>query len=254
MKIGRAFARREALSLPCLCLRDNRPSPARGTASQLGSRRFAALTFRLRRKGPRRQARQDSNPDQRGWSSRCSRYTTGLKERTTWIEQASPGWRPGALPSELHPQVPRFPGASLRARCRRDSVRPHGPSAGGCAAARGGGQSPTPAREASTPGWSRTSAPAVSEQCSPLSYGREPPAGFEPAPRPYKGRVLPLTLRRLDGDGGSRTHSSSVQARCSATRHPQKARTDGVEPPQPEAPGLQPGELTRAQRPRGRGG
>ena len=25
----------------------------------------------------------------------------------------------------------------------------------------------------------------------------EPPAGIEPAPRPYKGRVLPLTLRRL---------------------------------------------------------
>src|SRR3954454_24298324 len=33
-----------------------------------------------------------------------------------------------------------------------------------------------------------------------LSYGRlkEPPAGFEPAPRPYDGRVLPLTLRRLE--------------------------------------------------------
>src|SRR5262245_40027490 len=73
--------------------------------------------------------------------------------------------------------------------------------------------------EASAPGWSRTSAPAVSERCSPLSYGHpEPPAGIEPAPRPYKGRVLPLTLRRLDGDGGSRTHSSSVQARCSAVR------------------------------------
>jgi hypothetical protein len=32
-----------------------------------------------------------------------------------------------------------------------------------------------------------------------------------------------------------------------------KARTDGVEPPQPEAPRLQRGELTRAQRPRKRG-
>jgi hypothetical protein len=31
--------------------------------------------------------------------------------------------------------------------------------------------------------------------------------------------------------------------------HPQ-VRTDGVEPPQPKAPGLQPGELTCAQRPR----
>jgi hypothetical protein len=28
-----------------------------------------------------------------------------------------------------------------------------------------------------------------------------------------------------------------------------KVRTDGVEPPQPEAPGLQPGELAHAQRP-----
>jgi hypothetical protein len=36
-----------------------------------------------------------------------------------------------------------------------------------------------------------------------------------------KGACLPLTLRRLegaDGDGGSRTRSSSVQARRSATR------------------------------------
>ena len=33
-----------------------------------------------------------------------------------------------------------------------------------------------------------------------------------------KGACLPLTLRRLDGDGGSRTRSSSLQARCSATR------------------------------------
>ena len=31
-----------------------------------------------------------------------------------------------------------------------------------------------------------------------------------------------------------------------------KVRTDGVEPPQPEAPRLQRGELTRAQRPRRR--
>jgi hypothetical protein len=30
----------------------------------------------------------------------------------------------------------------------------------------------------------------------PVREAREPPAGIEPAPRPYKGRVLPLTLRR----------------------------------------------------------
>jgi hypothetical protein len=42
----------------------------------------------------------------------------------------------------------------------------------------------------------------------------------------------------------------SLQARRSATRASSpEVRTDGVEPPQPEAPGLQPGELTRAQRP-----
>jgi hypothetical protein len=51
----------------------------------------------------RRQTRQDSNPDLRGWSSPCSRYTTGLRKRTTRLERAFPEWRPGALPTELHP-------------------------------------------------------------------------------------------------------------------------------------------------------
>src|SRR4051794_31795459 len=46
----------------------------------------------------------------------------------------------------------------------------------------------------------------------PLSFGltKEPPAGVEPTPRPYDGRVLPFTLRRLDGDGGTRTHIDLV--------------------------------------------
>jgi hypothetical protein len=46
--------------------------------------------------------------------------------------------------------------------------------------------------------------------------------------------------------------TSSLQARRSATRASSPSdsmRTDGVEPPQREAPGLQPGELTHAQRP-----
>ena len=63
--------------------------------------------------------------------------------------------------------------------------------------------------------------PGLEPGVLPLHYvpsNVEPPAGVEPALRPYKGRVLPLTLRRLDGDGGSRTRSSSVQARCSAAR------------------------------------
>jgi hypothetical protein len=72
------------------------------------------------------------------------------RERTTRIERASPEWRPGALPSELRPR-------------------------------------------SGTPGWSRTSGLCRRRTAlSPLSYGRrkEPPAGVEPAPRPYKGRVL----------------------------------------------------------------
>src|SRR5262249_25447920 len=43
---------------------------------------------------------------------------------------------------------------------------------------------------------------------SPLSYGRleEPPAGVEPAPRPYKVRVLAVdTTEAEGGDGRSRT-------------------------------------------------
>jgi hypothetical protein len=79
-----------------------------------------------------------------------------------------------------------------------------------------------------TPGWTRTSDLCLRRAAlSPLSYGREkPPAGIEPAPRPYKGRVLAV---------------DTTEARM---------RTDGVEPPQHWAPGLQPGELTVAQRPR----
>ena len=53
-------------------------------------------------------------------------------------------------------------------------------------------------------------------------------AGVEPAPSRCKRDALPPEL------------------------HPQ-VRTDGVEPPQPEAPRLQRGELSRAQRPRTRG-
>ena len=71
-------------------------------------------------------------------------------ERTTRIERVSPEWRPGALPSELRPR-------------------------------------------SGTPGWSRTSGLCRRRTAlSPLSYGRtkEPPAGVEPALRPYKGRVL----------------------------------------------------------------
>src|SRR5262245_5623091 len=53
---------------------------------------------------PGRQACQGSNPDRRGWSSSCSRYTTGLWKWTTRVERASPEWRSGALPPELRPR------------------------------------------------------------------------------------------------------------------------------------------------------
>ena len=101
-------------------------------------------------------------------------------ERTTRIERASPEWRSGALPSELRP-------------------------AGG------------------TPGWTRIRHPPWPRAAalSPLSYGRkkEPPAGVEPAPRPYKGRVLAVdtTEAKVETVGVEPT-SSSLQARRSATR------------------------------------
>jgi hypothetical protein len=80
----------------------------------------------------------------------ASRLHHGPGKRTTRIERVSPGWRPGALPAELHP----------RGYARLESNQRPLPSHG-------------------------------SALC-PLSYGRvrRPPAGVEPAPRPYDGRVL----------------------------------------------------------------
>ena len=100
-------------------------------------------------------------------------------ERTTRIERVSPEWRPGALPSELRPR-------------------------------------------SGTPGWSRTSGLCRRRTAlSRLSYGRkkkEPPAGVEPAPRPYKGRVLAVdtTEARVETVGVEPT-SSSLQARRSSS-------------------------------------
>jgi hypothetical protein len=66
---------------------------------------------------------------------------------------------------------------------------------------------------------------------------------------------LPLTLRRRNGDGGTRTHivlvASEVLVRLSDV--PWEVRTGGVEPPRRAATGLQPAELADAQRPRERG-
>jgi hypothetical protein len=109
---------------------------------------------------------------------RASAYTTGLRGRTTRIERASPEWRSGALPAELRPR-------------------------------------------SGTPGWTRTSGLCRRRTAlSPLSYGRteEPPAGVEPAPRPYKGRVLAVdtTEAKVETVGVEPT-SSSLQARRSSS-------------------------------------
>jgi hypothetical protein len=135
----------------------------------------------------------------------------------------------------------------------------------------------------SPPGWIRTSdlRRRRTELC-PLSYGRESPRQeLNPHLGRTKGACLPLTLRGLDGDGGSRTRSSSVQARRSANRAsspsvrrgswgnqgfphaeatafflknliPSVMRTGGVEPPQSVTLRLQRSELAGAQRPRER--
>jgi hypothetical protein len=145
-----------------------------------------------------------------------------------------------------------------------------------------------------TSGWDRTSVLCRRRTALiPLSYGRspglavsaarEPPAGVEPAPRPYKGRVLAVDTteagewRRRESNplllGASEAFfrknlipkgprplmgpiSALVPARvedvgsvngrapCSTAM-----RTGGVEPPQPVATRLQRGELSRAQRP-----
>jgi hypothetical protein len=110
-----------------LYARDNRATPARD-----------------------RQTRQDSNPDPRGWSSRCFQLHHGFVV----------SGRPGS-------------NGPLRAGdpvlCRLSYIR-----------------------KKSTLGWSRTSILCRRRAALiPLSYERkEPPAGVEPAPRPYKGRVL----------------------------------------------------------------
>ena len=78
----------------------------------------------------------------------------------------------------------------------------------------------------STPGWIRTSAlcprKAVLESAELRAYAVKQSLRQESNPHLIrtKGACLPLTLRRpeLHGDGGSRTHSSSVQARCSSGR------------------------------------
>jgi hypothetical protein len=152
------------------------------------------------------------------------------------------GGAPMLYPLSYVRLLSRFPGASLRARMPKGQCLGHTARRQEGAQRREAAAQPSPAREASAPGWSRTSARAVSEHCSPLSYGRpEPPAGVEPAPRPYKGRVLPLTLRRQRWrwqESNLRLLGAS-EVLCHQSFIP-KMRTDGIEPPQPWAPGYSP--------------
>ena len=139
----------------------------------------------------------------------------GPMKRTTRIERASPGWRPVL-----------FRLSYVRA------IRPAGVE---------------------------PAASAVSEQCSPAelqgvrrSRKRESlRQESNPHPGRTKGVCLPLTLRR---HGWRRRESNPLllgasEALCHQSFIPETVRTGGVEPPQPEATGLQRGELTSAQRP-----
>jgi hypothetical protein len=187
----------------------------------------------------REQVREDSNPDRRGWSSPCFRYTTDLRERTTRIERASPSWQPGALPLELRPHAASatraIPGS--RGRLFSCSVAADAGSAG---VGRNGIRRPETRAKSS---WRGEAAPDFDR----LSLRQESNPHFGRT----KGACLPLTLRRRDGDAGSRTRSSSVQARCSFHMSfiPEEVRTGGFEPPRPGATGLQPGEFANTQRP-----
>jgi hypothetical protein len=131
-------------------------------------------------------------------------------ERTTRIERVFPSWKPGALLIELHPH--------------------------------------------STPGWTRTTVRCLRKTTLfRLSYGRKRSLRQESNPHfgRTKGACLPLTLRRL---GWRRRDSNPLPRVASAVlfrlSYIPKVRTGGIEPPQPGATGLQPGELAIAQRPR----
>ena len=134
---------------------------------------------------------------------RALRYTRGLRdasrERTTRLERASSEWRSGALPDELRPH--RY--------ARLDS-----------------NQRPLPSQDSAR---------------GPLSFGRsqEPPAGVEPAPRPYKGRVLAvdtteacrisrwMMVRSSDRSGGTSAGEASSDRSLGSNRrrHIRSSRT-----------------------------
>src|SRR5438874_4348741 len=112
------------------------------------------------------------------------------------------------------------------------------------------------------PAWTtRRGAPSSPASSRPAKAKSERLRSLRQESNPHLGRTkgacLPLTLRRRDGDGRTRTDIFLVASEalvllsyipCAGEG---EVRTGGVEPPQHEATGLQPAELTAAQRPRG---
>jgi hypothetical protein len=95
--------------------------------------------------------------------------------------------------------------------------------------------------------WRRTSA-------TRRSTVQEPPAGFEPAPRPYDGRVLAADTTEAEREWRCRESNPILIGASEALSRmsfiPGLMRTSGVEPPQRGAAALQADELANAQHPR----
>lgn len=143
-------------------------------------------------------------------------------KRTTRIERASSGWRPGALPSELRPQSARL--ESNQRACRIRALLS------------------TELRAFKASGRNRTRTPAVQRACAAVdtTEAEVEMAGVEPAPPRCKRGALPPELHPQGADGWSRTttargtrvtawgaHPCSASARYSTSRRVARRR----EPP-----------------------
>ena len=97
-------------------LPDNRTAPARDDSV------FKSVPdLSLAPGASSRPARVRTRTDEVG-ARHAPAYTTGPRERTTRIEQASPGWKPGALPSELRPRSGTPGWIRTSVLCRRRAV------------------------------------------------------------------------------------------------------------------------------------
>jgi hypothetical protein len=134
------------------------------------------------RSGPRRQARQGSNPDRRGWSSSCSRYTTGLVEPPAGVEPAPRPYKGRVLAVD-----------TTEAKwSRRDS-------------------NPRPSRAVLAGFTGSTQLPGARRGCTLAELVLRPhmeTAGVEPAPPRCKRGALPPELRPRCGRVESNHHSA----------------------------------------------